>query len=106
MNMISCIHCPTPFSEQPEGVVILVGPTLGRVNTGTSELSVARMTSPRGWEEPAQTPEFDPVLTLALSGILLLSLVTMYSAGHDFPGRFEAHLRNIFVAIAIEPISL
>ena len=31
---------------------------IGRVNTGTSALSVARMVSPSGWSEPGQTPEF------------------------------------------------
>ena len=40
---------------------------VGRVNSETSALSVARMTSPPGWEEPAQTPEFDEV-TLVLDG--------------------------------------
>ncbi len=31
---------------------------IGRVNSKTSELSVARMQSPEGWVEPGQTPEF------------------------------------------------
>jgi mannose-6-phosphate isomerase-like protein (cupin superfamily) len=31
---------------------------VGRVNTGTREISVARMTSPAGWVEPGQVPEF------------------------------------------------
>ena len=44
---------------------------IGRVNTGTSALSVARMTSPPGWEEPAQTPEFDEV-TVVLEGVLVV----------------------------------
>ena len=44
---------------------------VGRVNTGTSELSVARMTSPPGWEEPAQAPEFDEV-TVVLEGAVLV----------------------------------
>jgi len=42
---------------------------VGRVNTGEDRLSVARMRSPAGWEEPAQTPEFDE-WTLVLDGIL------------------------------------
>lgn len=41
----------------------------GRVRTGTAAVSVARMVSPPGWEEPAQTPEFDEV-TLVLKGVL------------------------------------
>ncbi len=30
----------------------------GLVNSGTGEMSVARMKSPSGWIEPGQTPEF------------------------------------------------
>jgi len=40
---------------------------VGRVNTETDAVSVARMTSPAGWTEPAQTPEFDEV-TVVLEG--------------------------------------
>jgi mannose-6-phosphate isomerase-like protein (cupin superfamily) len=40
---------------------------VGRASTGTSALSVARMQAPPGWDEPAQTPEFDEV-TLVLAG--------------------------------------
>lgn len=40
---------------------------VGRVSTGTSGVSVARMISPGGWDEPAQTPEFDEV-TFVLRG--------------------------------------
>jgi len=42
---------------------------IGRVNSGTTALSVARMTSPAGWVEPGQTPEFDEY-TLVLAGVL------------------------------------
>ncbi len=42
---------------------------IGRVNSGTSALSVARMKSPAGWVEPGQTPEFDEY-TVVLSGTL------------------------------------
>ena len=42
---------------------------VGHVNSGTAALSVARMVSPEGWEEPGQTPEFDEV-TLVLEGCL------------------------------------
>lgn len=42
---------------------------VGRVNTGTTAVSVARMSSPAGWEEPGQTPEFDEY-TVVLSGTL------------------------------------
>ncbi|HEY1242521.1 MAG TPA: cupin [Bryobacteraceae bacterium] len=42
---------------------------IGRVNSGTAALSVAHMTSPSGWQEPGQTPEFDEY-TLVLRGSL------------------------------------
>ena len=42
---------------------------IGRVNSGTTALSVARMKSPPGWVEPGQTPEFDEY-TLVLAGML------------------------------------
>src|SRR5690606_15479679 len=42
---------------------------IGRVNSGTSEASVARMVSPAGWEEPGQTPEFNEY-TVVLRGAL------------------------------------
>ncbi len=32
---------------------------IGRVNSQTEALSIARMKSPGGWVEPGQTPEFD-----------------------------------------------
>ena len=42
---------------------------VGRVNTGTGAVSIARMKSPGGWVEPGQTPEFDEY-TLVLAGML------------------------------------
>ena len=42
---------------------------VGRVNSGTEALSVARMKSPPGWTEPGQTPAFDEY-TLVLCGSL------------------------------------
>jgi mannose-6-phosphate isomerase-like protein (cupin superfamily) len=41
----------------------------GRVNSGHSAVSVARMVSPTGWEEPGQTPEFEEI-TVVLHGVL------------------------------------
>jgi quercetin dioxygenase-like cupin family protein len=41
----------------------------GRVNSGHDGISVARMNSPAGWEEPGQRPEFEEI-TLVLSGSL------------------------------------
>lgn len=48
---------------------------VGRVNSGTAEVSIARMHSPAGWTEPAQTPEFDEY-TLVLSGTLRVTTRT------------------------------
>ena len=42
---------------------------IGRVNTGTTDVSIARMRSPAGWEELGQTPEFDEY-TVVLRGML------------------------------------
>lgn len=42
---------------------------VGRVNTGTPSVSIARMVSPQGWSEPGQTPEFDE-FTVVLRGAL------------------------------------
>ena len=42
---------------------------IGRVNSGSAGISIARMTSPGGWTEPGQTPEFDEY-TLVLRGEL------------------------------------
>jgi quercetin dioxygenase-like cupin family protein len=42
---------------------------VGRVNTKTAAASVARMSSPAGWVEPGQTPEFEEY-TLVLAGAL------------------------------------
>ena len=41
----------------------------GRVNSGHQNVSVARMVSPEGWEEPGQRPEFEEV-TVVLKGVL------------------------------------
>lgn len=43
----------------------------GRVNTATEQVSIARMTSPTGWEEPGQRPEFEE-WTLVLAGTLVV----------------------------------
>ncbi|RPH34893.1 cupin [bacterium] len=42
---------------------------IGRVNSGTTGVSVAHMQSPAGWIEPGQTPEFDEY-TIVLHGML------------------------------------
>jgi mannose-6-phosphate isomerase-like protein (cupin superfamily) len=47
----------------------LIQEFVGRVNSKTEALSIAKMTSPGRWVEPGQTPEFDEY-TLVLRGML------------------------------------
>ncbi|MFL6352023.1 MAG: cupin domain-containing protein [Bryobacteraceae bacterium] len=54
----------------------LIDEYIGRVNSGSSEVSVAHMRSPGGWEEPGQTPEFDE-FTVVLKGMIRVE----YSGG-------------------------
>ena len=68
--MTKKIHMPTVVpAEGTEPKII--EEYVGRVNTGDASVSIARMTSPQGWIEPAQTPEFDEY-TLVLAGMLLV----------------------------------
>lgn len=47
----------------------LIEEHVGRVNTKTEAVSVARMRSPGGWVEPGQRPDFDEY-TVVLKGLL------------------------------------
>jgi mannose-6-phosphate isomerase-like protein (cupin superfamily) len=47
----------------------LIDEFVGHVNSGDSQVSIARMRSPGGWIEPGQTPEFDEY-TVILAGRL------------------------------------
>jgi ethanolamine utilization protein EutQ (cupin superfamily) len=47
----------------------LIKEYFGRVNSKTSEVSIAMMKSPQGWEEPGQTPDFNEY-TVVLKGNL------------------------------------
>jgi len=66
--MAKLISQPTviPAAGQPPKVI---EEFVGRVNSNTAALSIARMTSPSGWREPGQTPEFDEY-TVVLKGEL------------------------------------
>ncbi len=55
----------TPAGNKPK----IIEEYIGRVNSGTKTVSVARMQSPTGWAEPAQTPDFDEY-TVVLAGTL------------------------------------
>lgn len=54
----------------------LIEEYIGRINSGTSALSIAHMRSPGGWQEPGQTPQFDE-FTVVTKG----SLRVEYSGG-------------------------
>ena len=56
-----------PAGNKPKRIEEFVG----RVNSDTPGVSVARMTSPEGWIEPGQRPEFDEY-TLVLNGTLVV----------------------------------
>jgi ethanolamine utilization protein EutQ (cupin superfamily) len=64
------VHVSSPTTVPGVGDKV-ISELVGHVNTGTEALSVARMTSPPGWEEPAQTPEFDEV-TVVLEGAVVV----------------------------------
>ena len=53
----------------------LIEEFIGRVNSGTDDVSIARMKSPDGWVEPGQKPDFDEY-TLVLRGMLRVSTET------------------------------
>jgi mannose-6-phosphate isomerase-like protein (cupin superfamily) len=68
--MIKKITKPTVISavgNMPKSIEEFIG----RVNSNTSELSIARMVSPSAWIEPGQTPEFNEY-TVVLKGVLVI----------------------------------
>jgi mannose-6-phosphate isomerase-like protein (cupin superfamily) len=66
---------------------------VGRVNTGAAAVSVAHMTSPGGWVEPGQRPDFDEY-TIVLAGELHVehesgtTVVRVGQAVHSGPGEW------------------
>lgn len=66
--MVTHIRKPTVITaagNKPK----LIKEFVGRVNSKSEALSIARMKSPGGWVEPGQTPEFDEY-TVVLAGVL------------------------------------
>ena len=66
--MPTLIDAPTiiaPAGNKPK----IIEEYVGRVNTRREDISIARMKSPAGWQEPGQRPAFEEV-TLVLSGTL------------------------------------
>jgi quercetin dioxygenase-like cupin family protein len=70
--MARVIFSPTvvPAAGEPPKII---EEFVGRVNSQTPAVSIARMTSPRGWREPGQTPEFDEY-TVVLRGELQVEI--------------------------------
>lgn len=71
----------------------LIDEYVGRVNTGTGDVSVAVMQSPAGWVEPGQRPDFDEY-TVVLEGALHVehedgtTVVEAGQAVHTRPGEW------------------
>jgi mannose-6-phosphate isomerase-like protein (cupin superfamily) len=62
------IHIKQPSRVKSAGnKVKIIDEFIGHVNCQNSDVSIAKMQSPPGWEEPAQTPEFDEY-TIVLKG--------------------------------------
>ena len=79
-------HIPEPAVVESAGnLPKRIEEFVGRVNSGDEAVSIARMTSPAGWVEPAQTPEFDE-WTLVLEG----TVVVEHEGGRVEVGRGEA----------------
>lgn len=88
---------------------------VGRVTSGNRNVSVARMVSPQGWREPAQTPQFEEI-TLVLRGTVRVEHaggVLDVQAGQaviSFPGervRYSTPLANgaEYVAVCVPAFS-
>lgn len=66
--MPTLIHAPTRIQAAGNKPKI-IEEFIGRANNNEARLSIARMKSPPGWQEPGQTPEFDE-FTVVLAGML------------------------------------
>ena len=66
--MARVITAPTviPAAGEPPKII---EEFVGRVNSKNNAVSIAKMTSPAGWREPGQSPEFDEY-TMVLRGEL------------------------------------
>ena len=66
--MIKIVQTPTSIKAAGD-IPKKIDEFFGRLNSGTDEISIARMNSPAGWEEPGQTPDFDEY-TIVITGTL------------------------------------
>ena len=88
------VHITTPTRVTAAGnKPKLIDEYVDRVNTRTSDVSVAHMRSPGGWVEPGQTPAFDEY-TVVLRGSLRVTHrdgvfdVRAGEAVHTHPGEW------------------
>ncbi len=66
--MVTKIQSPT-LIESAGNKPKVIEEFIGQVTSGTSRVSIAKMRSPGGWQEPGQTPEFDEY-TIVIAGVL------------------------------------
>ncbi len=66
--MVTFINSPS-IIEAAGNKPKIIEEFIGRVNSKTEVVSIAKMKSPGGWIEPGQTPEFDEY-TIVLKGTL------------------------------------
>jgi len=94
----------------------LIDEYFGLVNSGDARVSVARMQSPGGWEEPGQRPEFDE-FTVVLKGMLRVEFeggtfdVEAGQAVHTRPGEWVRYSTPLadgaeYVAICLPAFTL
>lgn len=76
--MPSLIEQPTRI-EAAGNLPKIIDEFAGRANTGTEAVSIAKMQSPSGWQEPGQRPGFEE-WSIVLRGVLVVE--------HE-GGRFE-----------------
>ena len=73
----------------------LIEEFIGNINTGTAQVSIARMDASEGWVEPGQTPAFDEY-TLVLGGTLTVETLegsTQVTAGQAVIARAGEWIR-------------
>lgn len=84
--------------DQPVRVPVpggkIIDEHIGAASTGEGQLSVAHMVAPAGWDEPAQTPDFDE-FTIVLRGVVRVE--------HD-GGLIEANAGQSIKTVAGETI--
>ena len=66
--MVTLIEKPT-LVESVGNKPKVIEEYVGRVNSGDEGVSIARMKSPEGWEEPGQRPDFEEI-TVVLKGFV------------------------------------